>query len=694
MVTASSALTKKSTARKLVWSRLIREARPKRPLTHRQFAEKYITMPQSGPRGGERFKSEWQPVIGVLWDELDREYWKEVAVTGPVQASKSFGALVVPTLRDVVELRLSPIVGVPEADMFADKWDKDFRPVFDASPDLQWLIPSSGSGAKGGRVKDRVTLGNGVDIKVMSRGGQATNKAGYTSARLRITEAAGFSGASKSDTDEEADAYRQLIGRLGAFSLKDRRRLVVAEGTGTIEDHLPWRLRGRDDDDTLASSRSQLVSPCPHCGAWISPEREHLRGWQNAKSMMQVLDEAVFVCPECGMGIDDSQRRTALRDVRIIHHGQVIGTDGAIEGPLPPTLRLWFRWSAWHNCLLNAGDTAVKEWEASQIEEGTLDRENSERDLCQKAFATPYVSSLADNEPLNPKVVRKRRTDWSRGILPPDTMYVAVGRDIGKWTGYWAAVAFRESGEITVPAYGCFDIYRGPQDDLSTRIVNALREHDERLLEGFHVYDSSSVIVPGRVWTDMNYMPDDVAAATKAAGGGLRGRFQCGRGRGKSIQGNNRGYNHPKRVSTSTPIVGMQWYREWNFKRGIPETTFNSDFWILYMQERLRTKQGRKGSLTFFAADTKNEHAKLSNHLCSDQLVKEWDAKRGGLVEKWIQSGENHWGDCVKMALAAGNELGFSLRDIADVPVEEAEQEPVPDETLPAADNWYARMQG
>lgn len=240
-------------------------------------------MPPGGPHGGESYQDEWQPVLGLLWDELDRNYWWEVVITAIVQGSKSFGGLVVPTLRDVFELRYEPIVGVPEADMFADKWDKDFRPVLEASPALEELIPEKGSGAKGGRAKDRVTLGNGVDIKVMSRGGQATNKAGYTSPRLRITEAAGFSAASSSEKDEEADPYRQLVARLGAFKLTDPRRLVMIEGTGTVAEALPWRLRGDDEDAKLISSRSRIVSPCPHCRAWISPEREHLVGWQEAQ---------------------------------------------------------------------------------------------------------------------------------------------------------------------------------------------------------------------------------------------------------------------------------------------------------------------------------------------------------------------------------------------------------------------------
>lgn len=650
-------------------------------------------MPPSGPRGGQRYREEWQPVIGLLWDEFDKDYWKEAAITGPVQASKSFGALVVPTLRDIVELGYEPIVGVPDADMFADKWDKDFKPVLEASDRLRSMLPLKGSGAKGGRAKDRVTLSNGQwtrDIKVMSRGGSATNKAGYTSPRLRITEAAGFSSASASERDEEADSYRQLLGRLGAFGLRNIARFVCIEGTGTIDDHLPWRLRGKQEDDVLISSQSRIVSPCPECTAWISPEREHLVGWQNAESMMQVMEEAAFCCPECGAVINDDDRRKSLADCRLVHYGQEIAPDGKIIGPMPPTLRLWFRWSAWHNCLLDAADTAVKEWEASQIEEGTMDRENAERDLCQKSWAVPYKSHLATNETIDPKAIRKRRDEWQRGLLPPDTRFYTIGIDMGDWTGWWFALAFRECGLLHVPAYGAFDVKRSPADELSTRIVHSLQEfRDTIALAGMPVEGSNSPMLPSAVWIDMGYHPDDVAEFLRDSGG-HHSIFAGARGRGRSVNQhggtNNGGYNHPKTISNAHPLIGTQWNAEWNYKRRLLERTFNADYWKLWLQERLRTKVGCKGALTLFRADSKNEHAKVSNHLASEQLKREWDAKKG-MVEKWVKTGENHWLDCAAMASAAGDSVGFQLTTIQGPPIERDQ----PEQTE-APTNWFQEL--
>ena len=632
---------------------------PQLPLSHREFARRFVRMPPDGPRAGQMYRDEWQPVIGVLWDELDKGCWSEVVVTGPVQASKSFGALVVPTLRDVHQLRVSPIVAVPEADTFADKWDRDFLPVLDASRELSALIPLGGSGARGGRVKDRLTLGTGIDIKVMSRGGKATNKASYTTQRLRITEAAGFSDASSAESDQEADAYRQLVARLGAFDYNDPRRLVLIEGTGTVAEALPWRLRGEDDEEVLISSRSRLVSPCPHCEAWISPEREHLVGWKGAQSIVQVLEQARFVCPECGGQIDDEQRRKSLQDVRIVHHWQEITPDGTITGPAAPVLRLWFRWSAWHNCLIGAGTTAVYEWEASQIEDGTIDRENAERDLCQKRWAIPYKPSEGDNPRLDAKVLTRRVGAWQRGVLPEDTDILTIGIDPGKWTGWWLALATQSDGSEYVPAYGAFDVMREASDSVSERIYAALVEfNQERILEGFPQAGADGFMLPDAVGIDIADWPDDIAAALREFGQGWNERWFATRGAGISVKKNNFHYKQPTKIGGEVKRIGRQWYAKWNYDRKIPEITVNADFWLRDTQDRLRSKPDlqcgvhvyKPGSITFYKVDHPKEHNRLTNHLAAEQLEDVFDRTTGLPTKKMVRHGDNHLSDCLKIA--------------------------------------------
>jgi hypothetical protein len=612
-------------------------------------------------------------VLGVLWDELDKNIWQEVAVTGPAQASKSFGALVVPTLRDVIALEVSPIVGVPEADMFADKWQKDVSPVVEASPALRQLLPESGSGARGGRVRDMVTFTNSQSIKVMSRGGKATNKAGFTSQRLRITEAAGFSEASQSETDEEADSYRQLVARLGAFDFMDPRRLVLIEGTGTIEEHLPWKLRGDDDDEEiLISSKSRLEAPCPHCDKFISPEREHLVGWKDAKTANEAYERAFFMCPRCGKLIDDDQRRRSMADVRLVHHGQQITAGGDVVGPRPSVPRLWFRWSAWHNCLVNAGSTAVAEWEAAQTEEGTVDRENAERDLCQKKWAVPFKPLGVTDDKLKKEAIRKRTNRLSRGILPLDTEILTIGIDPGLWTAHWAAVAFRSDGSEHVPAYGYFDVLRKKGENIGSRLMHSLQEfNDLVVLEGFPSEKDSGFTLPVGVGIDIGDWPDEIAEVIRTFGSGWWNRWLATRGRGISKregQGNG-SYNHPNGVSLKYPKVGRQWHAEWKHKRRIPELTFNADYWLRDMQDRLRSELKKKdgvavykpGSMTLYAPDDPKQHVKLSNHLAAEQMEEVKDPKTGLPRKQFVCRGDNHWSDAIKIARVTASYFGWKF---------------------------------
>lgn len=626
-----------------------------------------------GPRKGERFLVSTQPFTGLLFDELDRGIWPEIYVTGPSQSSKTLSSFVIPALRTAAELREDAIVCAPEADMMSDKWDRDFLPTLRASNELSWLIPTTGPGSKGGRIKDRITLGNGVDLKIMSRGGQDTNKAGYSASNIYITELKGFSKSTESST--EADDLRKIKARQRAF--ERHKRLILGEGTLGEAHELPWTLRGEDSDEEIISTRSRIESPCPHCEAFIAPTRKHLVGWQDAKTEWEVRDKAGFVCPLCGMFINDDQRRASMADCRLVHWGQIVDAQGNVIGDPPPTSTLWFHWWCWHNCLVNASDTAIDEWKAARLEEGTIEHENAERELCQFAHGMTFKSRLAENEPLNPQVIRKRQSsqqEWQRGVIPPDTQKLALAIDMGKWTAWWWTIAFRSTGELHVPAYGAFDVIRNEKEDLVTRIIQSLREFNDNVVQsGFPIEGQDGLLIPDLCGVDIGFMPDAVAEALAGFGAGWNGRWVGMRGRGRSLRShNNSSYQHPKELTERRPRAGTQWYSEYTAKRRIVEITFNSDHWLLQLQHYLRTKIGSIGALTLYRADVPNEHAKASHHLCSDRLVKEWSPQRGGLIEMWKQHGDNHWGDAAKMSLVLGDYLGFRPQDITMPPKQAA----------------------
>lgn len=654
----------------------------KRPLSHQEFAERYVKH-HDGPSKDKFFRASRQPFTRLFFAELDKNIWPTVIVSGPSQSGKTLTAFVIPTLRDVVVLRENPLIGVPEADMATDKWDRDFLPTLTASPDLQWLIPKKGPGSRGGRVKDRITLGNGIELKIMSRGGKDTAKAGYTASRVRVTEAAGWSHAG--EKSQEADPLRQLKARLRSLKRRDPRRSLIVEGTLTIPGELPWRARGEDNDDRVISTRSTLQAPCVHCEGFVLPGRLHLVGWQDAESEDQAANEAHYLCPACGQPIDDDQRRTMLQDMRLVHHGQTVDAKGDVVGPVPETSTLWFAWESWHNALLDIGDFAAAEWLGAQAEEGTIERENAEKELCQFVHGVTFKSSITPDEEIKATAIRNRTAEsLPRGVLPPDAQQVTIGVDIGDWTLWWFALAGCADGHVHCPGYGALDVKRSETDDLATRIPAAISELRETICEvGFAQQGKDGLLLPSQVWIDIGYRPDDVARAIRSAGGGFwTSRYKAARGRGacRANHRNNGLYAHPTRVSQKRPRIGTQWFAEPNMKRRIAEITFNADHWKLQVVNALRVKAGAKGSLVLYTSYSSNEHARVSNHLASEQLKSVWDPKKG-IVQKWVKAGQNHLQDCAAMAMAALDASGWRLADFAELQeCEEAVQEREPEE--------------
>ena len=66
-----------------------------------------------------------------------------------------------------------------------------------------------------------------------------------------------------------------------------------------------------------------------------------------------------------------------------------LDASGQVQGELPATDTLGFRWSAVHNLFLTPGEIAADEWRASR----SADEENAERELRQFVWCLPVVPS-------------------------------------------------------------------------------------------------------------------------------------------------------------------------------------------------------------------------------------------------------------------------------------------------------------
>jgi phage terminase large subunit GpA-like protein len=612
----------------------------------RKFAEEELVIP-SGPYEGRRFNCRRQPFSGLWLDEVDSGRWDEIDSTGPSQSGKTLLCFLLPVLYHLFERCERVVVGVPSLDMVSDKWSLDLLPMIERTQYRQFL-PESGSASRGGRAA-LIRFGNGAALRFMTGGGNDKTRSHFTARVLCITETDGFDETS--ERSREADKISQLEARTRAHGAE---RLHYKECTVTQSwGHIWTRYQ--------QGTRSELRTPCPHCGAWIAVERQHLVGWQEATSEVEAKEKAAWSCPACSAAITDEQRIASNRDAKLMHKGQTISANGTIEGPLPATRTLGFRWSAWHNLLMPAAELAADEWNGARAK----DLENAEKKLCQFVWCVPWDPQTSPEDELDPHLIAQRKDSLPPGVLPADTKFLTVAVDCGKWQSWFLVLAFRADGRIHIPAYEVVEVH-SDQFNEDVALLMALRQMREEFSKGWLLAGSQQRRLPDAVWVDAGDWPDVVHRFAKESGTFPDGIWMACLGRGAS-QMRQQYYHAPERTNNNIRRIGDGWHVARMPKYRSYGATMDADHWKLWVHSGLRLDLDRPGSVSLFDAGVgkmaRDRHNKLARHFCAEQLVLDADGKA-----HWERHGANHWLDCAAMAGAAGNAVGFRSTDLAEEP--------------------------
>lgn len=625
------------------------------PRTFSQWLVQDVYLPDDGgPFSGRRFKFEYQPISKLWAAEVDSGRWNELIYSGPSQSGKSLIGYVLPFVYHVSELNESIGFGVPMEEMAGDKWAADIRPVFNASHDLRRCLPRSGPGSAGGTIRDRVQFANGPIAKIMTAGGSDQGKAGFTCSVIVITEAARFSRGS--EKSPESTPYEQLKARMRATKWADRRTYL--EGTNTVVEDLPASLW-----DT--SSQTRLPCPCPHCGAYITPGRGDLVGWQDARTEVEAAERATWVCPKCGEAITTAERRDAVAQSVVVHAGQTIDRRGNVSGDPPKTRRLYFSYSAWHNLFLDAGDIAVDLWAAEQFEAGSVARESAERKLCQFVFGNVYTPPLEyGGEVLEESDFEQRRDRLPRGIAHADTMHVVCGMDVGEHAVHWVIGGLRP-GSIHIIDHG---IEKVPRDRPMKEALNETLIALFASLETGVVVDSADPAKPAgqrlpmrSVYVDSGHLPEVVFSAAKIANETAARAFVLpvlGRGQTQLAR---RQYAAPTRTGNVVRKIDVD--RRWHLSRvrkvRIDQLTLDADGYKKLVDSGFRIPAGQPGAITLFEAP-QSAHKTFIRHQINEQFVIE-ELPGAPPKGKWIELGPNHFKDCLAYLYCAASRLGWTL---------------------------------
>lgn len=614
-----------------------------------QWAEDAIVLP-NGPASGERYRHWRHPVSRLFFEELDSGRWSRVAALGPTQNGKTLMCYVIPTLYHLFEIQETVIVGLPSMDMANDKWSEDFLPVIEAS-EYRDLLPLKGEGSRGGQVKRGIRFRNGTTLRFMTAGGSDKKRAAYTSRVVSITEADGMDQSSQGS--READKIEQIEARTRAFGRTGKR--VYLECTVSIE-------RGRIWQEYTSGSQAKILRPCPHCGKYVAPEREHLRGWQDAESEEDAAAGAHFVCPECEAGWSEAERSSSAKQAVLCHSGQTVTESGEVVGDYPKTQTFGFRWSAVDNPFVTAGDLGAEEWLARKAR----DRENSEKKMLQFVWALPYDPPEVELTPLEAEAIEQRSSDLKKGVVPDEATDIAIGIDTGKRVLHWTAMAVGEGIGGRVIEYGKQPV---DSDRLGVRqgLIEALSKLGDYFQGGWRT-QAGKLMTPSQVWIDSGYFEhtDGVYAFCQAANQNL------GLATGSELYRPTKGYGEGQRrmkryMAPGNKRKGVLYlgnefhiakvHRNGKVLSGVLLVHMNSDYWKSELHQRLLMPADEPLAVTLYEAASYSEHSEFARQLTAERQVEKFIEGRGEVVVWERVERNNHWLDSTYAALCASEAI-------------------------------------
>lgn len=613
-------------------------------------------VPRAGTIPRRRFRVWRQPLAGPLLDLIDTGRWPNVSVTGSTQTGKTLTAFVLPTLYHLFELGETVVVGVPDLNMAADKWTEDIKPVIEASPELRRLLPTKGPGSRGGRNLTAIHFRHGVTLRFMTAGSRDKAVAGFTTRVVAQTEIDGYAGLTADSV--ETDRVSQIDARTMRFRPYHRH---YHESTPSTPDGRIWR-------EYLEGTRHRLCLPCPSCGAWVTPEREHVVGWRDADNALQAAEETRVACPACGDLWDEEARRRANEGCVAVPRGQEIDEHGEVTGPEPVTDLLSYRWNSLNNLFVPIGQLGAEEWKAQR----SVDEEAADRKLKQFWYARPARVGASSLVALTADGLTKRAAPVGRrrGLVPEGYTALGLGCDVGKHLLYWTVVAMLPDdlgGGGHVVDYGRLET--GAGDVPEQRAIHAaLGALQRRAAEGWAlpIEDRDKAeptfgrASPDWSFVDVGYQHEVVHLACAnadpltwmpAKGLGWQQR-KAGEGGGR--------YRRPAKVAGSVVLLGDRWHlvRAPGTALGY-EARLDADGWKSWLHDRLSLESDRPGAVTVYRAPNRTDHLPFMRHLTAEEQVVE--VKPGvGEVRTWRNptGKNNHWLDATCLAFAAAH---FSL---------------------------------
>ncbi len=646
-----ASLRRQSSAGRRVMRELLRRSKSRvcRPML--QFATEEIVIP-TGRYAGLRYSLERQPVFRHWFTAIDSDRWSTYAATGPSQSGKTLSCFVIPIVYHLFEVGEPVVVGLPDTDMAADKWENDIFPVIERTQ-YRELLARSGRGSGGGRF-DAMRFRNGAVLKFMTAGGSDKRRAHFSTRVVAFTEVDGL------DVTDSGSAEPTKVKQIEARTLGDAdHRRIYKECTVSDEAGHIWT-------EYTNGTESRIYLQCPLCNRHVYPGRNECRGWKDSADVISAKEQTSYHCPSCDSPWDDGDRRVAHEGSRLVHRGQEIDDNGDVIGDAPRCDVFGFRWDAVNNFFVSPGFVGGMEWGSTKA----IQQEESERELCLFFWAVPYTSADREETRIDYDKCRKRFGQWSQGLVPDGTTEFTVGVDVGKRLLHWVAVAWPEDGTAHVVDYGRIEV---PSDDMLLELALriALRDLYDRCEQGW-ITTAGESRQPDQVWIDAGWKTDSIVEFCREHPDFYRPILGRGIAQDRKVW-----YNKPTKTGKLVKYIGDGYHMSLDRFIGSYMVTINADQWKSRVHAMLLRTVGQRGAMTLFAG-VGNTHTSFSKHMVAEHEIEDFIAGKGR-VRRWVKvHSNNHWFDAMYIASASAAFAGNAIFKSGDDVSEEATDVTVP----------------
>jgi phage terminase large subunit GpA-like protein len=530
------------------------------------------------------------------------------------------------------EIAEDVIVGVPIIEMGQDIFEQRIMPSIRASRYAQY-IPRTGGGSRGGKATT-IAFGNGATVRFMGAGGGDQQRSGHGARVVVLTEIDKMDSAGRAS--KEADPVTQFEQRTSSHGSA---AIVYGECTMSTETGRIYREVHEYGTDSRPAFR------CPHCLRFVELERSCLRGWQDAKDIIEARARAVIVCPNCSKAWSENDRAVALLSPMAISRGQEIDERGVLVGPEPTTDTFGFRWTCLAASLRSMADIAAREFKAAQTA-----TPEAEKGVKQFEWAEPWTRDRTDLSGLTRKSIFAKIVGHDRGVIPPEAIKVTMGVDIGKYLCWWTLMSWTADGQGHVVDYGMIQVGKGAESQPSA-ILSALRSFRADVVnpgwEGARRPDLTLV--------DSGYADSQEVVYKFVTEVGQRG-WLASKGFGTGFR--QIAWRSPGASKVSgSEAAGGNWIISVQ-PNGIRLLEFYSDHWKTAIHEGFGAPGGVPGSITLYKAPP-IDHLDFAGQVMAERRLEDYVEGKGIVVYWESRQKDNHYLDCLALARCAADMLGI-----------------------------------